>query len=60
MLLISVRSVGTKIVLKVYDLDPKVVRKKLPPDTPSMRNSSIGFKTLYDEIYKREEKKTRS
>ena len=49
-----VRKYGEKIILKLYDLDPKTVKKTLPQDNPKNRKINFHYRTIYEEFERRE------
>ena len=51
-----VKRIGEKIMLRMYEIDPKRVRKVMPPDTPKSRKINHSFKYLYEAFLRRDQK----
>lgn len=50
----SVRRLGEQILVKLYELDPKPVRRVLPPDNPMTRRKNHNFKYLFEAFERRD------
>ena len=55
----TVRKVGEKIVLKMYDLDGDFVRDMLPPDSSKTRMANLNYRRLFEAFDRRDGKSPR-
>ena len=55
----AVRRIGEKILVRLYEIDPKPVRKVLPPDGRKSRKMSQNYKYLF-EAFERRDKRSAS
>ena len=46
----AVKKCGEKLMLRLYDLEPKAVKKIMPNDTPSLRKSNRSYKILFEKF----------
>ncbi len=46
----AVRTIGIKLLLRLYDKDPKTVMRIVPEETPAVRKEFVGLKNFYDEL----------
>ena len=51
-----VKRVGEKIMIRMYEIDPKRVRKIMPPDTPKNRKTNHAFKYLFEAFARRDQR----
>ena len=47
---LAVKKCGEKMMIRLYDLDPKAVRKVMPKDTASVRKSNRSYKILFEKF----------
>ena len=45
-----VRKAGERFMLRLYEINPKAVRKIMPPDNEQTRKSNLNYKFLFDEF----------
>ena len=50
-----VKRIGEKIMLRMYEIDPKRVRKVMPPDTPKNRKTN-SYKYLFEAFTRRDQR----
>ena len=51
-----VRRTGEKIMIRMYEIDPKCVRKIMPPDTERNRRSNHNYKYLFEAFERRDQR----
>ena len=51
-----VKRIGEKIMLRMYEIDPKRVRKVMPPDSPKTRKLNGSYKYLFEAFQRRDQR----
>ena len=51
-----VKRIGEKIMLRMYEIDARRIRKIMPPDTPKSRKINHSYKYLYEAFHRRDQR----